>query len=409
MSSPKPVVDYYALLEIDRKADHAAIGNAVRSQRRRWVTRQNSPSLEKQREAEDRLVSIAAAEVALLDPTKRQAYDTQLETMARLAPAPAPVAVTKTPPAPQRSAAPPPVPPAPIPPAPVPPAPIPQRHDWLAEARTELSRGDLRGAKYAAHRATDVNERDDEAWSLLAQISKAGGSWENAYTEINKALKVRRVAPYYSQLGEINHMLGNPEEAVTAFRTAGSLDPAEPGYDLAAAHVWLGQLRPDLALPILESLHQNHPDREDVSRVLAHALSVGVDSYITVLHDGTVMFTSPVQIDRARMDLQRARSLGFDDPDVRHRIDAQLQEAERSAASVWVWPAGAGRWIGWVVLGWLSLAIPMGLVSSPEALGVFLGLLAFAGVIWLFYKLHRQPGWQRNRKRFGPAVRTWGI
>src|SRR4051812_31606489 len=122
MSVKKPVVDYYSLLEVDRRADHAAIGAAVRAQRRRWVGRQNSPSLEKQREAEDRLVSIAAAQLALLAPTKRRIYDNELESASVLPPID-----------PAGSAAAP-------PPPPPPPAPAP--HNWLAEARAELDNGD---------------------------------------------------------------------------------------------------------------------------------------------------------------------------------------------------------------------------------------------------------------------------
>lgn len=384
MSAPNLVVDYYALLEIDRSADHEAIGHAVRQQRRRWVTRQNSPSLTKQREAEDRLVSIAAAEYELLDPTKRRDYDNRLFVMAEV--------------------------PATLPPNQAPPPPLPApRTNWTARAREELHTGDLRGAKYSAKEATESNPHDDEAWALRAQVSRASNRWEDAIIELTEALKFRRRAAYFAQLGEINQAVGQWEDAVAAFRAAGELEPAEPAYDLAAAQVWLSQYRSDLALPILESLHARHPGSEDISRSLAYALLANVSSYLTVLHDNSVIFTSVPQIDQARMDVQRALSLPFQDDGLRGQLTALLERANQATMSVWTWPRGWARWLGWVVAGWLALAIPMSAVKSPAAIGVMLGFLALAGVVWGFCTLYRKPGWERNTQQFRGLVGRWGI
>ncbi len=245
-------------------------------------------------------------------------------------------------------------------------------------------------------------------------LSKSSRRWDDAIFELNEALRFRRSADYYAELGEINQAAGYWENAVAAYRNAAELDPSEPRHDLSAAQVWMSQYRVDLAVPILESLHTAHPDREDINRSLAYALSASVASCLTVLHDNSVLFTSAQQITRARLDIARALSLRFQDDGLRSQLDVQLREANQAAQSVWSFPPKAtdgARWarrIGWLVAAWFAFVIPSSAVQ-PQGFGVILGLIALAAVWWGFFKLYRKPAWQRNAQRFRHRVRRWGI
>lgn len=391
MSAPKPVVDYYQLLEIERTADHAAINNAVRQQRRRWVSRQNAASLDRQREAEDRLASIAAAERELLNESNRTRYDAQL------------VAVTAVPGAL----------PAGNQPATDPPAPA-NRIDWKSRAKQELQQGNLRAAKYSASEATERNPHDHEAWVMRSRVSMASRRIDDAIVELTEVVRLHPTPQFYAQLGNANQTAGYWGDAAVAFLAAGELDPADPSYNLSAARVWLSQGRVDLALPILEPLYATHPHDPDVNLTLAFALAESGRSYLTVLTNGATIFTSEKQIAQARFTVDRAMSLQFDDDGLRTRLSRQLQDADSAAKSVWSFPpkpSGGiawGRWIGWILLAWIALGLPASAVKTA-GLGALLGFVALGAVIWAFFKIYRKPGWQRNLNRNKSFVQQWGI
>ena len=67
--------DYYALLELDRRASAEEIRTAIREQRRVWVRRQSSPDPDRRTLAEQRVRDLDAAEKVLLDAGSRAEYD----------------------------------------------------------------------------------------------------------------------------------------------------------------------------------------------------------------------------------------------------------------------------------------------------------------------------------------------
>jgi hypothetical protein len=105
----------------------------------------------------------------------------------------------------------------------------------------------------------------------------------------------------------------------------------------------------------------------------------------------------------------------FSDDGLRSHLDNHLREADDAAQTVWSFPRRASqggvlaRWIGWIVLVWAALGVPINAIKQPQALGVIVGLLAVAAVIWLFVKLYRKPAWQRNARRYRGFVQHWGI
>ena len=78
MVSVTSLVNYYELLEISSQATPEQIKEAIKRQRRTWIKRQQAPSIERQREAEDRVRNIDAAETTLLDPASRATFDQRL-------------------------------------------------------------------------------------------------------------------------------------------------------------------------------------------------------------------------------------------------------------------------------------------------------------------------------------------
>ena len=237
---------------------------------------------------------------------------------------------------------------------------------------------------------------------------------DDAIVELTEVVRLHPSAEFYAQLGNANQTAGYWSDAVAAFQEAGKLDP-DPQHDLAAAQVWLSQNRPDLALPILELLHDVHPQHPEVNRALATALAATARFYLTVLTNGATIVTSKRQIAEVRSTIDRALFLQFNDDALRAGLNSQLQEANAAAKSVWSFPKKAdggkpvGRFFGWFALVWVALALPSALIRSPAAIGTLLGFIAVGVVIWAFFKAYRKPAWQRNAKRNRQFVQQWGI
>ena len=159
MTTPEGFVDFYDILQIDVDADPATITEAVRAQRRTWVKRQQAPSVERRREAEDRIRAIDAAETHLTDHERRSAYDRKLAT-ARSRPPVAAVPVAAT-------------------------------IDWLDRAKGFLSRNDIESAGYAARQATEQQAGHHEAWSVRARVNYLAGNWKDSIFEYQEAIRLQ--------------------------------------------------------------------------------------------------------------------------------------------------------------------------------------------------------------------------
>ncbi|HEY5877684.1 MAG TPA: tetratricopeptide repeat protein [Nakamurella sp.] len=395
MAAPEPV-DYYELLAIEQGSDGDGIRQAVLEQRRKWLRRQNAPSVERQRQAEDQLRAIAAAEQELLDPARREVYDRQLRESltAKRRPTPPP-AVTHQPPAP------PPPPPEPA-------------IDWIGRASAELQRGDYRSARYAAGEATERRPRDPAAWSVRGAISRAQNRFDDAVFEYTEATRLDSTPGRFVLLGQANEAAGYWQQALAAYGTAADMEPTESAYKIAMAEVWMGQYRPDQAISLLEPAQTTWPLDREVGLTLARALSAQSDLQLTLLNNNTLVFTSVNQINRVTTDLTRALSMSFDDDALRLHLQRRLGEAHNASLRTWSFPVGVGcagvggRVVGWLFALYLALAVPISVVK-PGALAGFIGVALGALVIWTFFRAYRKPGWAANAARNGPYVQRWGI
>lgn len=395
MAAPDPI-DYYDLLGIDTNADDDGIRGAILEQRRTWVRRQNAPSVERQRQAEDKIKAIAAAEDVLLDAARRAAYDRSRQTSLTVAPK---VTLDKpaAPPAPPVE-----TPPPPVHSPPPPPAPPQERIDWMARATEALRRGDLRSAKYAATEATERNPDNAQAWALRGSVSRADNRFDHAIYEFIEATRLAPSVETYSLLAGVHEAAGHPDEAAAAYHTAVTMSPGAVDPTIALANFWVRQSQPNTAVDLLSPLLQSHPTDGAVANALGFAMLYRVDSYLTMLNDGSYVFTSSQQVQRGRTDLHYALSLPLSDGDLIGRLNARVQQADRAEQRVWAFPAGVGcsgvgaRIVGWIGLFLLALiVIPLALPNSP-GLGFLALFAAFAAVIWSFFRAYRKPGWAKN-------------
>lgn len=421
MAAPD-AVDFYQLLDLAPDADEDAVRRAVLDQRRTWVRRQNAPTVERQRQAEDQVRLIAAAEETLLDPAKRAAYD-----RSRGAPEPAPARVVldkpAAPPVPPTSGPSQPAPPAPTPtpaPAPTPtpapaPAPAQQRIDWTARATEALRLGDLRAARYAAAEATERNPGDAAAWVLRGTVSRADNRLDHAIYEFVEAGRLDPSARTYTTLAEVNEAAGYVDQARLAFESATRMDPAAVAPTVALANFWVRRAEPQTAVDVLTPALQRHPADPAVANALGFALLHRVDLCLTMLHDGTVVFTSPAQIEQARTDLHYALNLPLTDADLVERLRARIDQAGLAEHKVWSFPAGAGcSGVGLRILGWLGLIL-VALVAIPSlfrnsaGLGALVLIAAIALIVWSFFRVYRRPGWANNTNVYRYQVARRGI
>jgi len=308
MDTTTTLVDYYAILEIPRTAAEPQIKEAVKKQRRQWYKRQNAPTTEKRREAEDRIRDISAAETTLLDPNRRAAYDRQLASY--------------VPPAPETDGA-------------------SEGQDWTARAVDLLRQNLPEAAHGAAREATDRKGSDHEAWAVRGRASLLMNRADSAVFEFSEAIHLQPNADeYHSDLGDAYSARGDLPRAFESYGTAARLAPDNRGYPVSIASVHLMAGRPDMAVAVLDPLHAADPRDEVCSVYLAMALSDWVWSTWTRTGAETSTITSREQIDFSTEKLARAMSLTFDDREVAPSSTARWPSSKTRRRS----PSGCRAW-----------------------------------------------------------------
>lgn len=366
------LVDYYEILEVTRSASAKEIQTAIKQQRRTWVKRQQAPSKERQREAEDRVNQIDEAERTLLNDARRKEYDQQLANYQPPAPEPGPRAGGSA--------------------------------DWLDRAKQFLTSGDAHSAAYAARQATDQHGANHEAWAVRARSSVLVGRPDDAVFEYSEALRIKPDADEYNfDLGSVHESNGRWNDAMRCYEQASRLVPDNPLYRVAVASVFLNNNVPERALPILEEVHKSHPDVEPFNFYLAWALNDSTTKQWTHLRDGSVTITRPEQIALTRTHLRRAQQLKFDDDELRSNLAHNLRVADAAEQPKFRFPGLSlvgvvdscqGMFMMILLVGFFWIGIPaIGFAINP-----FLGILVTGGMGWLFYTLAWQPGWKRTAK-----------
>jgi tetratricopeptide (TPR) repeat protein len=197
MASVTSLVNYYELLEISSQATPEQIKEAIKRQRRTWIKRQQAPSIERQREAEDRVRNIDAAETTLLDPASRATFDQRLAAY--------------------------------VPPAVPAQQPSEEGTSWLIRAQEFLARGDAKSAAYAARQATDHQASHHEAWAVRGQADFLTGRVDDAIFEFTEAIRIKpNDDEYHFDLGSVYESKGDDQQAMRLYKEASSLAPQKP-------------------------------------------------------------------------------------------------------------------------------------------------------------------------------------
>jgi tetratricopeptide (TPR) repeat protein len=382
MTTVTSFVNYYELLEVSSQATAEQIKDAIKRQRRTWIKRQQAPSIERQREAEDRVRMIDGAEATLLDPDSRAAFDRQLAAY--------------------------------VPPAVPAQQPSEEGTSWLIRAREFLAKGDARSAAYAARQATDHQASHHEAWAVRGRADFLIGRDDDAIFEFSEAIRIKpNEDEYHFDLGSVYESKGNDQQAMRCYQEASGLAPQKPLYKVATCGILLNNDLPEQALPILEQVHADHPDVDDFTFYLAAALNEATLKGWTKVGNGRVI-TKAEQIGPSRDMLTRAARLTIASTELRNAIAANLKLVDWASSRHFRLPgftaakktgrSSAQGGLGGLVSGcgtvgclmYAVLAMLVGAVGAAFSANPLLGLLAVVAIGSVFYLMAWRPGWKWN-------------
>lgn len=375
-------VNFYKILDVQQQATEIQINEAIITQRRTWVKRQQAPNKDRQREAEDRVRQIDQAQKTLLNATSRRHYDQELASY--------------RPPTPQAGPS------------------LEGSQDWLQRATDFLVQGDPSSAAYAAKQATEQNGANHAAWALRANANTLLHNDQDAMFEFHEAIRIKPDEPdYHFDLGAFYEQRSNWTSALSSYQAASNLRPTVPMYQVAIASVYLNNDRPSLALPIMERVHNEHPDVEDFNVYYAWALNDSLIDCWTLLKDGTRIITKPEQITKTREMVGKAKALKFDEPGLRGNLEKNLKLANdaekikiripllKGATKVGMEGLEAGIGMGcfalvvaWGFVFFLFIGIPLIMFNANPGLGI----LGFGAMGFILYKTARVPQWKLQDK-----------
>lgn len=355
-------VDFYELLEIPRDADADMVTAAYKSKVRQWRKATNSPDLSRRQEAETWMARLKEANEILKDSARRQAYDQELNTQGveQAAPTPRGDGVI----------------------------------DWVAEARSSLSRGDYHSAAYAAREATHTIGNSAESWMLRARASSGLGQDRDALYEARQATQITANDPEaHFQLGMIQEKLRDFGDALTSYRTAMRLDPSAPQYLVAVANIMSNNGQLGDALSLMKSNLGRFSGQPIVGDY--YALLLIQQAEITPKHSGRgqYMITDSSEIAAMRPLVAEARRYNSD-PEIAKQldsIDSYLTRAEEKVFSV---PADGLLGQAGIVLSPLLILIVSGILGIL-AVGFLVAIVA-AVIVYMVCWVPRYKSNDRN-------------
>lgn len=192
------MVNYYNLLEISQNASKDEISAAIRKARRTWNNRANNPDAKIRAEAEQRVREIAEAEGILLNDSKREEYNRQLEQSHD----------TPTNGSEEECS-----------------------EDWEDEFFRAYDRDLTDYAAQVAQKAIRANERNGRAWFLYGEALRKGGNSEGAIGPFQRAsVLLPDDARVFRQLGFAYYDSDRLSDALQAFYDASRCDPDDCEY-----------------------------------------------------------------------------------------------------------------------------------------------------------------------------------
>lgn len=364
-------VNYYDILAIDKTATDDQIKAAVKEQRTLWFPRQTHPKREVEREAQDRMANIRAAEKVLLNLEQRAAHDKAIAAYVPPRPDPTPHSGSNG-----------------------------NQRDWVAEAAKHLRENAPAAAAGAAREATQLNGANPEAWALRGRSSLLLNQADSAIFEFSEAVRLQPASDeFHGDLGSAYEVKHDYDKAITCFRTAQELAPGVRRYPMSIGSLYIMEEKPKEAIGILEPLQTAQPDDQAVNYLLAFALKDDTFySWTPIGDDGGRLITTREQVDTTKRNIERAQALAFDDDELRADLSSFLGNARKAERQSFRFPGrraasgsgGAGCLM--VIVYLAALGIIVGVLGTQPIIGVVLLLAAAFG----WYKLAFKPRWKRN-------------
>jgi tetratricopeptide (TPR) repeat protein len=355
-------VNYYVVLGIDQAASAEQVKAAIKQQRGLWVPRQQAPSRELQREAEDQLANIRAAEKLLLDPAKRAKHDREIDEY--------------IPPAPERQGDP----------------GSPEQRDWVADAAEYLRRNHPEAAAGAAREATERNGRNDVAWALRGRASLRLNQADSAIFEFGEAVRLKPGSDeYHCDLGSAYEAKHSYAKAIDSYKAAQRLAPDVRRYPMSIASASIQDDKPAYAIDVLIPLQQEQPGDQMCNYLLAVALKDYSFSTWTATGENRRAITTREQLAVTKRNITRALGLEFDDDDLQRELLQFMQFAKDAEKLVFRFP---GLHVGCLttIVYVIAIGILLSLAGSHPIIGI--PVLAAAGFGW--FKLAFRPRWSRD-------------
>jgi len=368
----EPFVNYYKILGVEQDATPEQIREAIRRQRKLWGARETSFDKAQQREAEDQMAFIRAAENTLLDPAKRADHDQKIANH-------------------------------------VEPEPEPQEsgsggqggRDWVALAAEYLRQNRLEAAVGAAREATERDGRNPDAWALRGRASLRLNMADNAIFEFGEAVRLRPESDeYHADLGGAYETKHDYATAIQCYETAQKLAPGVRRYPLSISLVYLEDGKHNQAIGILEPLHAQDAGDEFCNLLLASALhDYTLSSWTRVNGNGIRLITTREQVTLTKQNMTRALALTFDGDELRGSLNSLLGDALRAERRTFSLPGvrfsrdmGGG---GGCLMVFAYVAV-IGVLFVLLGLHPVFGVVAILAVGFGWYTLAVKPRWKRN-------------
>ncbi|MGA2981042.1 MAG: tetratricopeptide repeat protein [Terriglobales bacterium] len=118
-------------------------------------------------------------------------------------------------------------------------------NEKLARASVLVDAGDCDNAIAVLREAIEFDSSRDLLWFKLGEAYRRAQKYQEARAAYSEAIAIKPIGPYYNNLGETHHKLGNSSEAISAYRNAARVDPANAStyyFNVGAVHTNTGNL-----------------------------------------------------------------------------------------------------------------------------------------------------------------------
>lgn len=362
--------NFYEILGVENTASEDDIRSAIRKNRKRYRQVTGSPNKEQARNAEVMMDKLAEAEVQLLDPDKREAYDR---------------ALASEPTTPEADESP----------------PSRGRTDWVDTAKDYLANGSPRNASRAATQATMDQPESVEAWKIRAYAALELRDYADADFSASEAHRREQSNPgILGLLGDVYDAEGRYQKVEQTFSKAAQLEPGNPYWRGRAVIAMSEQGRVGDAVFAANDLISKFPQNEFAKNVLAIVLLDDAEAALS-RQGNSIYYTNKNQIEYVERRLNEVDSLSLQDEGLlwsRQATGNLLEQAKKRKFHRITYR----RIFANLVLVVLTLSL---LAAGAVGAGLFFLILTGLFVWWTIERCWPYQ-WKINKKALGPAAKT---